>query len=647
MYKKVLAILLAGAMVLPTALPVMAAGSEAAAAESEAVEAEADDSVTAIGDDADVKEALESGLADRVQDEEGTFDPDKRTELMGTLFGPDEVKENPDYEHGTEEEDAFFNALNAAIDQHLVEEMAESLEAGDETVISRTIADLDFLEDGTIRLLGYFSVTNFDKDKDCPEDLLVKNFAGQPELMSVAGKDGAFAVADFVTAEDGEDYADSVRAMCRDTDLDPADFYETLALSDVNYLTDLYLFMEAHPEYDHIEYMGEMLTMEELVSALDDEFDTYLELYALGAELSDEAEPEAEQVDFRTLADAFLLEAAFPSWNPDSEALQELTAFVADCTDEMGEGYLAPEDRVAVFDMDGTILCEKAPVYIDWCLTMHRVLDDPDFSATEEERAAMEEIREHAYTDGETYVPEGDINKETLVASAFAGMTPEEFRSYVADFADQTPVVGFEGMTYGSSFYLPMLEVIEYLKDNDFDVWIVSGCEREVVRALVERFAIPFDHVIATDVPYIASGKAEDEAGDKYNMSKDEEILLGTPRDPVECIMSSKPAAIAREIGKDPVLAFGNSTGDYSMLNYTESNPDHEGKGFFVVCDDTEREYGSDEKAAGFYEEAEKQGWTAISMANDWATIYGEDVQKTQLPGSAEAAETEEAAEAA
>ena len=218
-------------------------------------------------------------------------------------------------------------------------------------------------------------------------------------------------------------------------------------------------------------------------------------------------------------------------------------------------------------------------------------------------------------------------------------MTPEEFRDYVVDFADNTDVVGFEGMTYGQSFYKPMIEVLEYLQANNFDVWMVSACEREVVRALAERFGIPYDRVIATDVPYLASGKG-DKAADDYNMGQEEEILLGAPLDEVECGKSGKPAAIAREIGKRPVLAFGNSSGDYSMLNYAEGNPAHTGMGFFVVCDDTEREYGSDEKAAEYYAEVEKEGWTAISMADDWATIYGEGVVKTELPGIEE--ETEE-----
>ena len=287
-------------------------------------------------------------------------------------------------------------------------------------------------------------------------------------------------------------------------------------------------------------------------------------------------------------------------------------------------------ERIATFDMDGTIICEKAPVYVDYCLTLHRVLDDPTYPATEVERDAMQQVRDHAYTEGETFHP-ATVTKGDLVASAFAGMTPEEFRAYVVDFIDNTDAVGFEGMTYGQSFYKPMLEVIDYLRANDFDVWMVSACEREVVRAIVERLGIPFDHVVATDVPYAASGN-EGKAADKYNMGADEVLLLGAPLGE-ECGKSGKPAAIAREIGKRPVLAFGNSAGDFSMLNFAEGNPDHPGMGFLVVCDDTVREYGSDEKAADYYAEIEKEGWTAFSMANDWATIYGEGVRRTELPG--------------
>ena len=352
-----------------------------------------------------------------------------------------------------------------------------------------------------------------------------------------------------------------------------------------------------------------------------------------GKKQEEETKADAGNIDYA---------AVFPSWNPDSASLHELVDFVAEAADESGPAYLEPADRIAVFDMDGTILCEKAPVYVDYCLTIYRVLEDPSYFATEEERYAMEQVRDHAYYLGETFSPEG-ITKDDLVSLAFAGMTPEEFRDYVVNFADSVDVVGFEGMTYGQSFYKPMIEVIDYLRANDFDVWMVSACEREVVRALVKRYDIPYDHVIATDVPYIASGKG-DEPADKYNMGQDEEILLDSPIDAVECGRSGKPAAIAREIGKRPVLAFGNSAGDYSMLNYAEGNPDHTGMGFFVVCDDTEREYGSDEKAAEYYSKVEEEGWTPFSMADDWKTIYGEGVKKTGLPEAEEMPHDEEEA---
>jgi hypothetical protein len=363
----------------------------------------------------------------------------------------------------------------------------------------------------------------------------------------------------------------------------------------------------------------------------------------------DEAAQAAETAeagpDGTVRADADLA-AAFPSWDPDSAALKALVEFVRASVDESGDGYIAPADRIAVFDMDGTIISEKAPIYIDSCLTMYRVLDDQTYQATDEERAAMREMRDRAYATGENYNPE-TLTKNDLIASAFAGMTPAEYRAYVADFADNVDAVGFSGMTYGRSFYRPMLEVIDFLRASGYDVWMVSACEREVVRGIVERLGFPYDHVIGTDVVYAASGSGGAPA-DEYNMGQDEEIVLGGPLNEIEVGKSGKPAAIAREIGRRPVLAFGNSSGDFSMLNYARYNPDHTGMGVLVVCDDTVREYGSESKAADFYAEAEAQGWTAFSMANDWLTIYGDGVEKTGLPGApaSDAALTEEAAHA-
>lgn len=104
----------------------------------------------------------------------------------------------------------------------------------------------------------------------------------------------------------------------------------------------------------------------------------------------------------------------------------------------------------------------------------------------------------------------------------------------------------------------------------------------------------------------------------------------------LEVAKLNKVVYIEREIGRRPLLAFGNSSGDYAMLNYAQLNPDHKGMGLLVLCDDVEREYGDLERAAKQTGEAEEAGWTTFSMANDWATIYGENVTKTELPANAE-----------
>lgn len=328
--------------------------------------------------------------------------------------------------------------------------------------------------------------------------------------------------------------------------------------------------------------------------------------------------------------------ATFPSWNADSSALAELTTFVEAACDPQSPSYVAPEDRIATFDMDGTVISEKAPFYLDYMLLLHRVLDDPDYHADAKTVALCEEIRSYADR-GEK---NSDLSPERHRASAseFAGMTPEEFRAYVNSFLDTVPVKGFDGMTYGGSLYQPMKEVIAYLHAHDFEVWMVSASQREIVRAVVERLDIEPDHVIANDLGY-ASSKQGDEAAEDHLMGQDEDIVLIEPLYDT-CEKTGKSLAIAREIGKRPVLAFGNSSGDYGMLNYAKASG---GFALLVVADDTEREYGDEEKAAEVRATAEEEAWVACSMRDDWATIYGEGVTKTELPGEGE----EELAEAA
>ena len=336
-------------------------------------------------------------------------------------------------------------------------------------------------------------------------------------------------------------------------------------------------------------------------------------------------------------ADPIDIAATFPSWDPESASLAELVAFVQDVCDPASPNYREPSERIATFDMDGTLICEKAPIYVDYMLLLHRVLDDPDHKAAPDVVKLCESIHEYAMRGEKS--DDNSPGKHVAIAHEFAGMTPDEFRAYAADFMATEPVVGFDGMTYGQSFYKPMLEVLDYLRANDFDIWMVSACEREVVRAAMAPYGIAPDHVIATDIAYATTDQG-DAVIDDYTMTQDEQVVLSEPLDEIECGKNGKVLAIAREIGSRPLLAFGNSSGDYAMLNYAESSG---GMGLLVVADDVEREYGNEEKSAEQYELVGEESWTAFSMADDWATIYGESVTKTELPSLVE----EELAEAA
>lgn len=330
------------------------------------------------------------------------------------------------------------------------------------------------------------------------------------------------------------------------------------------------------------------------------------------------------------------LALAFPSWNAESASLRELVAFVEDVCDPVSPNYKEPRDRIATFDMDGTIISEKAPFYLDYMLLIHRVLDDPNHKSDAATVAIIEQVRDNALQGKK----DSSLSAARHAASdaEFAGMTPEEFHAYINDFLDTTDVVGFDGMTYGGSFYKPMREVIQFLRANEFDVFIVSACNREIARGVVERLDIEPDHVVGADIAY-ASTKQGERDPTKFNMGQDEDVVLSVPLNE-NCEKTGKSLAIAREIGKRPVLAFGNSSGEYGMLNYAEASG---GMAFLVVADDVEREYGDAEKAAEIYKTVADEQWTSFSMKDDWATIYGEGVVKTELP----AVEEEELAQAA
>ena len=345
-------------------------------------------------------------------------------------------------------------------------------------------------------------------------------------------------------------------------------------------------------------------------------------------EAATEAEvPVQETEQVAEPADPASTRAILASWDEESEAYVRLTSFVEGVCDPTSDSYLPPEERVATFDMDGTFICERAPVYIDMAFICWHVLEDPTYEAPADIRAAVESVMDEVRAG---IVPER-VNLNTVLAQAYEGRTPDELMADVVRFAETTEVAGFDNMTYAQSFYVPMLEVIEYLRANDFDVYVVTACERYVSRALAVEYA-DFDptHVVGTDLVTEATGQ-DGEDGLDYTFTQDDELVIVAPH-VIETGKTNKVIAIQNEIGRRPVLSFGNSSGDFAMLNYATANPDHEGIGFLVIADDLAREYGNEGKAASMRDEVAKEGWVGISMRDDWTSIYGPNVEKTELP---------------
>ena len=310
-------------------------------------------------------------------------------------------------------------------------------------------------------------------------------------------------------------------------------------------------------------------------------------------------------------------------WNDTAPAKAALIDYVQSVTRAGSADFIPPKNRIAVFDLDGTLMLETAPTYFDWLLFEHRVLDDPSYHATEEQLTAAHKSRD------EGIMPPLTPNRERLVALAYKGMTLAEFDAYVRRFMDE-PQPGFRGMTRGEAFYKPMVEVVRYLSDNGFTVYVSSGTDRLAVRPLVERnLGLPFTQIMGSDSLIVARGQ-HDTHGLHYLFNGDEELVLGG-ESLVKNLQMNKVALLAQELGARPVLAFGNSMTDASMVNYTIRGNTYKALGFMLCCDDLTREYGNAAKAEKMKAACRKNGWIPISMRDDWKTIYGGDVKRTSL----------------
>ncbi|MBP3255800.1 MAG: haloacid dehalogenase-like hydrolase [Clostridia bacterium] len=313
-------------------------------------------------------------------------------------------------------------------------------------------------------------------------------------------------------------------------------------------------------------------------------------------------------------------------WNDNSKLKTELTNYMNTITDKNSKDFIPIENRIAVFDMDGTLCCETDPGYFDHKLLYYRVVEDPDYKdiASEEEKETAQIIKTYFET-GE--YPKGlDVKHGKAVATAFKGMTLEEFDNYVKKYRDEQ-MQGYNNMTNKEAFYKPMLEVVDFLQANDFKIYIVSGTDRLITRGLAEGVInIPLSQMIGSDESLVATNQGEKDGLD-YTFTKDDKLITGGEF-LIKNLKMNKVSVIEQEIGQKPVLCFGNSSGDEAMANFTINNNKYKSAAYMLCCDDTTRENGNIEKANKMYESCEKNGYTAISMKNDWKTIYGIEVTK-------------------
>lgn len=316
--------------------------------------------------------------------------------------------------------------------------------------------------------------------------------------------------------------------------------------------------------------------------------------------------------------------AAIPYWKADSPTLAAVTEYVSALTDPASPSYVEPCDRIVVFDSDGTLYGELFPTYFDQCLMLHRYLHDPTFEPAPEDKEFCESM-EAALLKHE---PEPDSPRSTaqMAAESFKGFTIDEFRAYIRDFM-QTEAAGFEGMTYAEGYYKPMVALIEYLSENDFQIFVVSGTENTILRELAAGTIdewIPSDRIIGSTFSLEATGQGDTD-GRKYTYAADDDVLLEGNLT-FKTQKMNKVVTIVNNIGKVPVLVFGNSSGDLAMGEYCVQ---HGGKAFMLLCDDTERDYGKPDVAEEFREDCEKRGFGTVSMRDEFETIYGEDVVRS------------------
>ena len=302
-------------------------------------------------------------------------------------------------------------------------------------------------------------------------------------------------------------------------------------------------------------------------------------------------------------------EGVLPSWS-DSGARHAIIGFVDRVTTRGSPDYVAPAERIAVFDNDGTLWSEQ-PMYVQLAFALDRVKalapKHPEWKDRQPFTAALE-------GDMKTLAESGEHGLLELVMATHAGNTTEEFTAIVKDWLGTARHPKF-GRPYTDLVYQPMLELLAYLRANGFKTFIVSGGGIEFMRPWVEEvYGVPPEQVVGSGIRT------------KYEVRDGKPVLVRLPE--IEFIddEAGKPVGIQRHIGRRPILAFGNSDGDFQMLEWTTAGAGAR-LGLIVHHDDAGRECAYDRKSAmgrldKGLDEAAQRGWVVVSMKNDWIRTF-------------------------
>lgn len=293
-----------------------------------------------------------------------------------------------------------------------------------------------------------------------------------------------------------------------------------------------------------------------------------------------------------------------PSWN-DGAAKQKIIKFVKEVTKEGGASYVPLRERIATFDNDGTLWAEK-PFYFQAVFVFRRVgelsKDHPEWKTTQPFKAVLEK-------DFAALKKMGMQELAKLLFATHSGMTEREFEVLAKAFLDTAKHPRFK-VLYKQLVYQPMLELLDYLRRNDFKISICSGGTIEFVRALSDEvYGVPREDVIGSSLKY------------EFRDADPGPVIFRKPAIDSINDKQGKPPNIQLHIGRRPILACGNSDGDLQMLQYTD-----DGKGpalmLLVHHDDAEREYDYDKGTEKALEAAEKRNWTVVGIKKDFKIVF-------------------------